>query len=530
MRGKDDMDTRREQALQGAVDEGIEVSGAASTEVVVSWRGSVVAVRHFAHLDTYAGGRPMTTRGETVVAGACMLAGGVVLGPALGGLVRRATKRQVVPAGRTFTLGEDPKSDLPVMAELLAGRSSFELVTAGGRGSTVHVLEGMEAELILPSGERQPLCCPVGMPTLDVDLPEGGRIALRLGDLDLSVSLVPPGRLPVAPVDADWTAAGYTALSLLAHATFLFLVYFVPPDPSSLVVDGIDENDRFARYLIAPPEVQQDRVEDWTVAPTTEREGGDGRRHADAEGQMGDPRAAKTNRRFGIEGPRDNPDPHMARERAKEYAAEAGILAVLRSAAPTSPFGRETALGSDPESALGALMGNEIGQSFGYDGLGLHGTGRGGGGTGEGTIGLGHLGTIGRGAGGGRGQGYGRGEGTLHGRPSGDGPSIRTGTATVGGALSQETIRRYIRRNLAQIRYCYEHELARRPDLAGRVQIQFIINGSGSVTSSRVAGSTMGSPEVEGCVARAVERIAFPAPENGGVVIVTYPFMFQPAE
>ena len=57
-----------------------------------------------------------------------------------------------------------------------------------------------------------------------------------------------------------------------------------------------------------------------------------------------------------------------------------------------------------------------------------------------------------------------------------------------------------------------------------------MISASGAVTSSSVAGSTLGNPAAESCVARAVQRIAFPQPEGGGVVIVTYPFMFQSAE
>lgn len=56
----------------------------------------------------------------------------------------------------------------------------------------------------------------------------------------------------------------------------------------------------------------------------------------------------------------------------------------------------DVALAGTSEDALGALMGNEIGDNFGYGGLGLSGTGRGGGGTGHGTIGLGTHNTIGR--------------------------------------------------------------------------------------------------------------------------------------
>lgn len=58
-------------------------------------------------------------------------------------------------------------------------------------------------------------------------------------------------------------------------------------------------------------------------------------------------------------------------------------------------FGEDSALGNDPMSAIGSLMGDQIGENFGFGGLGLQGTGRGGGGTGEGSIGLGNLGTIG---------------------------------------------------------------------------------------------------------------------------------------
>jgi len=63
-------------------------------------------------------------------------------------------------------------------------------------------------------------------------------------------------------------------------------------------------------------------------------------------------------------------------------------------------FGRDTALGSDSEDALGGLIGNQIGEAYGVGGLGLVGTGRGGGGAGYGSIGIGRLGTIGRGGGG----------------------------------------------------------------------------------------------------------------------------------
>jgi TonB family protein len=286
--------------------------------------------------------------------------------------------------------------------------------------------------------------------------------------------------------------------------------------------------------MIEPPETQTEEVPDWLQnANQDDDEGGKGKRHKGEEGQMGDQKAKKTNNRYGIKGPEENPDPHMAREAAKEQAKTAGILGILKSStgswnAPTSPYGRDTALGNDAENALGALMGDQVGENFGYGGLGLRGTGRGGGGTGEGTIGLGNLNTIGHGGGGGTGSGYGRGAGGLRGR-SASVPTIRPGTANVKGALSKEVIRRVVRSHMNEIKFCYEQQLAGRPDLAGRVAINFIISPSGAVQSASVAGSTLGNATAEGCMARAVRRWSFPAPEGGGIVVVTYPFMLQSA-
>ena len=82
--------------------------------------------------------------------------------------------------------------------------------------------------------------------------------------------------------------------------------------------------------------------------------------------QMGKEESKKTKNKFAIEGPADNEDPHMAREAGQGKAKNAGILGVLKASAgawnsPTSPYGRDTALGNDPMSALGALMGDSIG-------------------------------------------------------------------------------------------------------------------------------------------------------------------------
>lgn len=323
----------------------------------------------------------------------------------------------------------------------------------------------------------------------------------------------------------------WTAASMAFHIGLLLLFYFLPPRSSSLSLDLLNADSRLVKYLIEPPETVEEETPEWLQENKEDDEGGKGKRHKDEEGQMGKKDEKKTKNKFGIEGPENNEDPHMAREEAKEQAMNAGIIGILKASvgawnSPTSPYGRDSALGNDPMSALGALMGDQIGSNFGFGGLGLRGTGRGGGGTGEGTIGLGNVGTIGHGAGGGTGSGYGSGAGGFRGRDA-KVPRIRSGQADVHGSLSKEVIRRIIGRHINEVRFCYEQELNSRPDLQGRVAIKFIISPTGAVQTAAVDSSDLGNPKAEQCIAQSVRRWTFPAPEGGGIVVVTYPFVLS---
>jgi pSer/pThr/pTyr-binding forkhead associated (FHA) protein len=323
----------------------------------------------------------------------------------------------------------------------------------------------------------------------------------------------------------------WTAASMAFHIGLLLLFYFLPPRSSSLSLDLLNADSRLVKYLIEPPETVEEETPEWLQENKDDDEGGKGKRHKDEEGQMGKKDEKKTKNKFGIEGPQNNEDPHMAREEAKTQAMNAGIIGILKASvgawnSPTSPYGRDSALGSDPMSALGALMGDQIGSNFGFGGLGLRGTGRGGGGTGEGTIGLGNVGTIGHGAGGGTGSGYGSGAGGFRGRDA-KVPRIRSGQADVHGSLSKEVIRRIIGRHINEVRFCYEQELNARPDLQGRVAVKFIISPTGAVQTAAVDSSDLGNPKAEQCIAQSVRRWTFPAPEGGGIVVVTYPFVLS---
>jgi TonB family protein len=89
-------------------------------------------------------------------------------------------------------------------------------------------------------------------------------------------------------------------------------------------------------------------------------------------------------------------------------------------------------------------------------------------------------------------------------------------------------IHRTVDTYLGGIRYLYNRELRKNPDLEGKVVIAITIDPDGSVVGAEVKEATMNAPElVDGILAR-VKRWTFPpvAPKR---ITVTYPFVFFPS-
>jgi len=103
------------------------------------------------------------------------------------------------------------------------------------------------------------------------------------------------------------------------------------------------------------------------------------------------------------------------------------------------------------------------------------------------------------------------------------------------GVLDRQTVRNYIRLQQPAVRHCYERELGRRPRWRTTVTVELSIDATGRVTAC-----SLGTSEIEQCVARAVCTIRFPyvfdALENGETRVsavttqVRYRFRFQPRE
>ena len=97
----------------------------------------------------------------------------------------------------------------------------------------------------------------------------------------------------------------------------------------------------------------------------------------------------------------------------------------------------------------------------------------------------------------------------------------------IAGALEKDDIRRIFESHLGEMGACYERALVNQPHLAGRVTMQFIVAGDGSVSDARLDSSTLNSPATEVCIAKQPCKWRFPPTIGGGPVIVTYPLKLQ---
>ena len=189
----------------------------------------------------------------------------------------------------------------------------------------------------------------------------------------------------------------------------------------------------------------------------------------------------------------------------KQIAESTGLLADLNQMTDSSIFGTG-GFDSSVSNALGGLIGSQYGNQYGSGGLGSRDSGFGGGGT---AAGLGGLGTRGSGIG-----GYGI-------------TGVGVGDPIILGALDKSLIERVVQLHLAQMRYCYQKELAKNPKLFGKIVVKFVIAQDGTVSSSTVKSSTMGNPICERCITDLFLKMEFPKPKGDGIVIVSYPFSFS---
>jgi hypothetical protein len=406
---------------------------------------------------------------------------------------------------RGFAVGAARGADAPVDAAFLEatpGNDNHVLVQPSGGGFLINLSPAMRA------------------------LSDGTELRIACGEVVFELN--PAARTPAVP--RPWLSARakdlapYLAGVGLALGFLLVMLHLVPSDARALSLDDLGRSSRIGQYLIRPPVVPP-------PPPVHERgaaAGGAPTPASGATGPAGDRHVRPSDARRASKGPAQRQDARAV----EKYLRENTMLAVLdgpRGQAFSQVLSTTPALGSDAETVLAHLEGRTIADAYGT-GFGVHGTGAGGADTGKPLVGgAPGLGTIGKGGGkSGVGPGYGDHVGTLA-RRAPRLPVVMPASASVRGALDKEIVRRIVRRHLNEVRYCYESSLARRPSLAGRVVTSFTIAPTGRVLSSLLQSSTLADAKVEACIVGAVRRWEFPAPEGGGVVIVSYPFQLAPA-
>lgn len=104
----------------------------------------------------------------------------------------------------------------------------------------------------------------------------------------------------------------------------------------------------------------------------------------------------------------------------------------------------------------------------------------------------------------------------------------RAGVDSLAGSLPKSAIEDVIQAHIEPIRYCYQRQRAAKPNLGGKLVIAFLITGDGTVAEAFAKSSELGDPATEDCVASQFLHLVFPPPAGGGVVVVSYPFLFSP--
>jgi len=99
------------------------------------------------------------------------------------------------------------------------------------------------------------------------------------------------------------------------------------------------------------------------------------------------------------------------------------------------------------------------------------------------------------------------------------------------GTLDKATIQEGIKTLRPILRVCYEGLLEEFPSAAGKVTLSFRIaaeNEEGRVELSELDSekTTLFDEKLHDCMMESIGDAKFPAPEGGGVVSVTYPFVF----
>ncbi|HEX3757617.1 MAG TPA: AgmX/PglI C-terminal domain-containing protein [Kofleriaceae bacterium] len=449
-----------------------------------------------------------------------------IVGLGLG--IARMRRERVSPY---YRIGTAPGVELAIEG---APAPAFPLVAPSGDDFVFQFAPGIDGEL-LQGGSATPLAAlaaagrarpSASIPgAFELAIPRHARIRARAGRATFQIVSVARPRRHATPLTAglERRTLVYVAGSLTAHLAIWGLLQLVPPEAIAAPVEPPPILEAVAnRYQVISPE-------DAVLSPSEDpgAGGGDpgGPQMALPSGASGDPAAT---RRGQLQVADAELPPVMSRADAIRNAREAGPFGSEQLISAIDDLAEHSGLASgfDTTTVDGPLVG-DYGAGRGSFGTGRSGRELGGGCT-DGPCGLIPGGarylTINDGPG----------AGGNYGLPGRDFrrhehqpllPTIGTPQVVCCG-YDKAIIRRYIRRSIDRIAYCYDRQLLAHPGIEGEVAIRFFIAPTGVV--ERASGTGF-DPEVARCVADVIQTIAFPRPGDKVGVEVNYPFAFHTA-
>ena len=96
-------------------------------------------------------------------------------------------------------------------------------------------------------------------------------------------------------------------------------------------------------------------------------------------------------------------------------------------------------------------------------------------------------------------------------------PLLKLSEPTITGDGNPEVIHSYVRRRQSQIKYCYDRELQKDPNVKGKMTVGFDINVKGQVLNAQKKSSSLNSEAVEKCVIGKIKRFKFPENQTATV-------------
>ena len=413
-----------------------------------------------------------------------------------------------ISAKKPVVGGHDHASPMPLWGFTLP-EAPFVLARSAQRDYQIFVPPGAVVETRRADGNFYPLAVSelkVGPHGPCVTLANGSAVRLSEGEMSLVAYVQPPLKRPFANPLAGTPWLALLMLAVFSGGAGAFL-YYAPHEgeAADFQTRGLPP---VAVRLIAPQpkkkEEARKKLEELAAKAPKAKEA--------AKLKASKP-APRPKERVVASAPLITESPAL-KALAKLQAAGPAMNDILAS---VDKRGNGPGSKSGKDYKLSGLIGKAPIASAGLGSFGLGGGGGGGIGTrgaellrGKGGGGIGALGAGGIG------------KGTVGGTVS------RANARSLGvqGSIDREAVAKTVNAHLQEVRACYERALLREPGLAGKVVLEWNISTAGKVVSAKTKTSTLSNASVEGCILQNLKGWTFP-PAKGGVVIVSYPFLFN---